>query len=124
MLDGLFPDMYSPFVIAHPSFSDTLRANISPQFQRGELYALAATRKSRSLDCFAVKPNGPPSQDPEILLDSYRYEHAIFASKDLGILTAWVQAEHAIVALKTELIPEYEEWAFAMRELEVLYEIV
>ena len=124
MLNALFPGMYRSIVVAHPSFSDSRTANVSPQFQRGDYYVVTAIEQPlnsknfvSNLSCFSAL------QDPEDVLNHCRYEHAIFASNDLGILTAWAQAEFAIVAFKQSLVGEYEDWFKVMHEIDVLYEI-
>lgn len=124
MLNALFPEMYHSFVVAHPSFSDCEVANIRPQFERGEFYVASVVEQPRKSGNFISDASCfDASHDAEDLLDHYRYEHAIFASKDLGILTAWAQAEYAIVAFKKTLVSDYESWFKAMRELDVLHEI-
>jgi hypothetical protein len=57
------------------------------------------------------------------MLDNYRYEHAILASRDLGVLTAWAQAEYAVVAFKDTLLDEHYEWLEAMLAMEVVRQI-
>lgn len=125
MLNVLFPEDYYLVIVSQPSFSDVLRANIAPQFSQGSFHVISIDPQSR-------RPGESKSNvrhfdgtgDPEDILDHYRFENAIFASENLGILTAWAQADYAIVAFRNELINEHEEWIGAMASMNVLHEIV
>lgn len=125
MLDELFPRMYSAYLVAHPSFSDSYRANIAPQFDRCAFIAISVLESHPMSGIFSSNIERFDNiEDIEDLLDSRRYEHIIFSSEDLKVMTAWAQAEYAIVALDNSLVNQYAQWLQAMQEREVVYRIV
>lgn len=125
LLEMLFPRMYHTIVVADPTFSDGQRANIIPQFERGEFCAISLVEQPNKSGDFAGNLSRfAASSDVEELLNRYRYEHTVFASDDLSILTAWAQAEYAVVAFKKDVIDEYREWFEAMNAIGVLRKVV
>jgi len=124
ILDMLFPSIYRTTLIVNPTFSEIGRANIRPQLERGEFFVLSIIERPEGTGKFISDLSlFSASQDVESLLDRYRYEHAILASGDLGILTAWSQAEYAIVAFREELWDEYCEWFESMQAIEVVRDV-
>ena len=63
------------------------------------------------------------NQTADSLLDRFRFEHVIFASADLSILTAWAQAEYAVMALKMETLEHHAEWLERMNSLGVVRQV-
>ena len=125
MLEMLFPGMYQTIVVANPTFSDGQRANIAPQFDRGEFCAISFIEQPDKSGNFVNNLSRfEASSNVEELLNRYRYEHTVFANDDLSILTAWAQAEYAVVAFKKGVIDEYGEWIEAMNVIGVLRKTV
>lgn len=125
LLEMLFPKEYEKIIIIDPTFSDIGRANIKPQFAGGDFFVLSSVENPRKLGVFRsdLKRFTGPSDKFDGSLDVYRYSHAFFATRDLSILTAWAQAEYAVVAFKGGLLKEHSEWLQTMRALEVVREI-
>lgn len=121
LLNLLFPDLYRFLIIVSPSFGSTGESNIAPQFERGDFFILPSAEKMENIgECSSDLGRYSPSHDVDEMLDSYRYRHAILASADLSILTAWAQAEYAVIAFRGTLLDEYAEWFEAMQALAVV----
>ena len=121
LLDLLFPNTYKKLIIVSPSFNASNASNIAPQVTRGDFFVLSSVEMfegakefSSDVSCFS------PSTDVDVMLDRYRYEHAILATTDLSILTAWAQAEYAVIAFRGTILDEYREWLDTMLAIEVV----
>lgn len=95
LMNFLFPNEYKTIMIVSPSFSSLRGSNIAPQFDRGDFLILCPRGGSAEpgRPCSGVS-RFSPSRDVDVILDRYRYEHAILASLDLSVRTAWAQAEY------------------------------
>ena len=120
LLDLLFPNLYKSVIIVSPSFNIERKSNISPQFNRGDFFVVSSTAHLQIAEICGDVRRFSPSRDVDGMLDSYRYEHAILASMELGVLTAWAQAEYAVVAIRETLLDEYGEWFEVMHAMEVV----
>lgn len=124
LLEALFTNTYRALIVVSPSFGDIGGSNISPQFDRGDFFVLSSIEDLRRSGGFRSSiARFSPSPDIDVVLDRYHYEHAILASIDLSILTAWAQAEYAVIAFRGTLLDEYSEWLESMRSMEVIRQI-
>ena len=124
LLDSLFPEAYKTIVVIDPSFDIKGMPNIAPQFRRGDFFAVSSVEVRQGTGQFRSDvTHFSSSQDAENLLEFYRPTHTIFASSDLGVMTAWAQGEYAVVAVKFGLVAEYEEWFEEMHAMDVLRDI-
>lgn len=124
LLDCLFPNEYKALIIINPSFNRMGRPNIAPQVSRGDFFVLSSVEDPKGTGRFRGDLSRfSPAPDVDEMLDHYRFEHAIFASSDLSILTAWAQAEYAVVAFRGNLLDEYSEWLEEMQDMEVVRRI-
>lgn len=118
IMELLFPEMYQSILVVDPSFDVHGMPNIRPQFSRGDFFAVSSVEARSEIGQFQSDvARFSPSEDIEVQLESYRPTYTIFASSDLGVLTAWAQGDCAIVAFKNELAIEYQEWIESIKAL-------
>lgn len=123
ILDLLFPELYRSILVIDPSFDLHDMPNIRPQFSRGDFFVVSSVEAQSETGTFhSDVARFSPSEDIEAQLGFYRHSYAIFASRDLGVFSAWAQGDCAVVAFKHELASEYEEWLESMSRLGVLRE--
>lgn len=121
MINSIFPRMYKMVVVVSPSFANEEESNISPVFNRGAFFVVCHTTKHEETTiCNSGFSYFSEIHDHDAALDGYRYEHAILASADLGIITVWAQAEYALVAFRGDILDEYSAWLEAMQTINVL----
>ena len=120
MIDFIFPKLYQKIIIVSPSFCNLCTSNVSPQFSRGDFAVFSSAGDGGFLNNFT---HLQASQDIEMSLECHRYEHAILASSDLSILTAWAQGEYAVMAFRGTLLDEFGEWLACMRDMGVVRQI-
>ena len=125
LLDTIFLNNYKKYIIYDPVFNERNRANISPQFEIGNIYVVSSTQiPENSGNFIGGIQEFSGNYNPEEALNVYRYEYAIIASRDLGIITSWAQAEYAIIAFREDLFISYDGWFRAMQQMGVIQEFV
>lgn len=124
LLNALSLETYEFVVIVSPSFGDDGTANIKPQFSSRNFSVISPTQTGLETFKFTIDANEPfAGKDLELLLDRFRFEHAILLSSDMGILTAWARAEYAVMAFKKEILEQHADWLERMNAMGVVRQV-